>query len=104
MAGERLPASYINHYIANGGAVVPAFGARAADTDKAAVEALQKAYGPDRKVSILSLAPAIQAYGSSADHHVVESWRTPRPVVHVTEAYQAPLQLLDRVNCFMCNI
>ena len=48
--GERLPASYINHYIANGGAVVPAFGGKATDTDKAAVAALQKAYGPERKV------------------------------------------------------
>ena len=25
-AGERLPASYVNFYLANGGAVIPAFG------------------------------------------------------------------------------
>lgn len=50
VAGERLPASYINHYIANGGAVVPAYGGKATDTDQAAREALAKAHGPDRKV------------------------------------------------------
>ena len=48
--GERLPASYINHYVANGGVVVPAFGGFSADRDAEAVTALQKAYGPDRKV------------------------------------------------------
>lgn len=47
--GERLPASYINHYIANGGVVIPQFGAGAKETDKKALEVLQKAY-PDRKV------------------------------------------------------
>lgn len=25
-AGDRLPASYVNFYLANGGAVIPAFG------------------------------------------------------------------------------
>ncbi len=51
--GERLPASYINHYIANGGAVIPQFGgpglARATETDAQALEVLQAAYGPERK-------------------------------------------------------
>lgn len=51
VAGERLPASYINHYIANGGSVVPAYGGKATDTDQAAREALARAHGPDRKVS-----------------------------------------------------
>ncbi len=45
-AGARLPGSYINHYVANGGVVVPAFGYH---TDALALEALQRAY-PDRKV------------------------------------------------------
>ncbi len=51
--GERLPASYINHYIANGGAVIPQFGgpglARATETDAQALEVLQAAYGSERK-------------------------------------------------------
>ena len=51
--GERLPASYINHYIANGGAVIPQFGGpgleRATDTDAKALEVLQAAYGSERK-------------------------------------------------------
>jgi hypothetical protein len=60
--GERLPASYINHYIANGGAVIPQFGGkpgleRATETDKKALEVLQKAYGPERKVGHHSLCP-----------------------------------------------
>ena len=39
----------MQHYIANGGAVIPCYGGKASDTDKAAVEVLQKAYGPERK-------------------------------------------------------
>ena len=50
IAGERLPASYINHYIANGGAVVPQFGAAATDTDKRVLDVLSEAYGSERKV------------------------------------------------------
>ncbi|KAK9817303.1 hypothetical protein WJX72_012405 [[Myrmecia] bisecta] len=50
---ERLPATYINHYVANGGVVMPSFGgpgsARVTELDGLAFEALQKAY-PDRKV------------------------------------------------------
>eukprot|EP00891_Asterochloris_glomerata_P009156 jgi/Astpho2/9156/Aster-07801 len=50
LAQERLSGSYINHYIANGGAVIPQFGGTATDTDRLAIETLQKAYGPERKV------------------------------------------------------
>lgn len=50
IAGERLPASYINHYVANGGVVVPRFGGYSADRDAEAVRIFQEAYGPDRKV------------------------------------------------------
>lgn len=42
--GERLPATYINHYKANGGAVIPQFGAGAAEADKRALEILHEAY------------------------------------------------------------
>jgi agmatine deiminase len=45
-ACARLPGSYINHYVANGGVVVPSFGY---PTDALALQALQRAY-PDRKV------------------------------------------------------
>lgn len=48
--GERLPASYINHYVANGGVVVPRFGGYSADRDAEAVRIFQEAYGPERKV------------------------------------------------------
>lgn len=47
LANARLPGSYINHYKANGGAVIPQFGY---PTDQQAIDVLQKAYGPDCKV------------------------------------------------------
>lgn len=46
-AGERLAASYVNFYIANGGIVMPAFGEPGADA--AAQQVLQEAF-PDRTV------------------------------------------------------
>jgi agmatine/peptidylarginine deiminase len=33
-AGVRMPATYINHYAANGGVVVPQFGGWAEETDR----------------------------------------------------------------------
>ena len=39
--GVRMPATYINHYAANGGAVVPQFGGWAAETDALAIKTLQ---------------------------------------------------------------
>jgi agmatine deiminase len=46
-AGERLAASYVNFYCANGGIVMPAFGVP--DADAAAQKVLQEAF-PDRTV------------------------------------------------------
>ncbi|KAG2424629.1 hypothetical protein HXX76_014354 [Chlamydomonas incerta] len=45
-AGARLPASYINHYIVNGGVVVPLFGGEQRRSDDAALEVLTAAYAP----------------------------------------------------------
>ncbi len=42
LPGVRMPATYINHYAANGGVVVPQFGGTAAETDRLAIETLQK--------------------------------------------------------------
>ena len=42
--GERLSASYINHYKANGGAVLSRFGAGAAEADQRALDILGEAY------------------------------------------------------------
>ncbi|PNH00858.1 putative agmatine deiminase, partial [Tetrabaena socialis] len=47
--GERLAASYINHYIANGGIVCPQFGGEQSKSDELALEVLSNAY-PGRKV------------------------------------------------------
>lgn len=41
LPGVRMPATYINHYCANGGVVVPQFGGWAAETDALAIETLQ---------------------------------------------------------------
>ena len=46
-AGERLAASYVNFYIANGGIVMPLLDSR---TDRAALAAVKRLF-PDRKVS-----------------------------------------------------
>ncbi|GIL60534.1 hypothetical protein Vafri_15082 [Volvox africanus] len=48
-AGRRLPASYINSYIVNGGVVVPQFGGQHSRSDEDALIALAAAF-PDRKV------------------------------------------------------
>lgn len=50
IAGERLPATYINHYTANGGAVVPQFGFNASANDERALEDIYQAYNGERKV------------------------------------------------------
>ena len=48
-AGERLAASYVNFYFANGIALVPQFGGGNAESDRRAVQILE-ALCPDRKV------------------------------------------------------
>jgi agmatine deiminase len=50
IAGERLPATYINHYTANGGAVVPQFGYAATAADERALEDIYQAYNGERRV------------------------------------------------------
>ena len=68
--GERLPASYINHYIANGGAVIPQFGgpglARATETDAQALQVLQAAYGSERKARAAPTFDCVFCCGVSA--------------------------------------
>ena len=48
-AGERLAASYVNFYFANGIALVPQFGGENKESDRRAVQILE-ALCPDRKV------------------------------------------------------
>ncbi len=47
--GERLAASYVNFYFINGAALVPQFGGDNAESDKRAIEILQKLC-PDREI------------------------------------------------------
>ncbi|GLC33916.1 hypothetical protein PLESTM_000133400, partial [Pleodorina starrii] len=48
-AGARMAGSYINHYVVNGGVVVPQFGGEQSRSDAEALAALSAAY-PDRRV------------------------------------------------------
>ncbi|GFR48194.1 hypothetical protein Agub_g10010 [Astrephomene gubernaculifera] len=54
VAGVRLPGSYINHYVVNGGVVVPQFGGEQSDSDAAALSVLSAAYPGRRVVGVLT--------------------------------------------------
>jgi len=47
--GDAMPGSYVNHYLCNGGVVVPQFGGIAAERDAAAMAVLRGCH-PDRAV------------------------------------------------------
>lgn len=61
--GQRLTLSYLNYYPVNGGIIVPTFGQDAKDTDKKAIETLQKIY-PDRKIVPIDGMPIIKGGGN----------------------------------------
>ena len=86
VAGVRMPATYINHYAANGGVVVPQFGGWAEETDRRAIETLQAAYGPDYKVH--SLPPQLQVTAVSMQTAMKQ---LPSPVTF-TSTYILPAQ------------
>jgi agmatine deiminase len=46
---NRLTLSYLNFYFVNGGIILPVFGGAAEETDRLAVESLQRVF-PDRKI------------------------------------------------------
>lgn len=69
--GERIPASYINFYIANGGIVLPVFDDPA---DRPAVETLERAF-PDRTVVPV---PSINIVRSGGCIHCITQ-QEPRP-------------------------
>ncbi|MEF9933175.1 MAG: agmatine deiminase family protein [Cetobacterium sp.] len=56
--GQLLTMSYINYLPVEGAVVVPTFGGDAAETDRKALETLQKAY-PDRKIVPIDGMPII---------------------------------------------
>ena len=59
-AGERMAASYVNFYLANGGIVAPSFNV---ETDEIACQILQKCY-PDRKVVMVDSRDLIVGGGN----------------------------------------
>ncbi|KAK9839409.1 hypothetical protein WJX81_000485 [Elliptochloris bilobata] len=98
---ERLPASYINHYIANGGAVIPQFGGpgleRATETDAKALEVLQAAYGPERKVVGVKLPEILLNAGNI--HCITQQQPAARVCGVRSLAYlQQRVRLLSRVH------
>lgn len=60
--GQLLTLSYINYLPVTGGVIVPIFGGDAEETDKKALEAIQRAY-PDRKVVPVDGMPIIVGGG-----------------------------------------
>ncbi|MEW5306440.1 MAG: hypothetical protein WDW38_007379 [Sanguina aurantia] len=69
--GERLSGSYVNHYAANGGVVVPQFGGLQAASDKQALEILSAAY-PGRKVVGVSSREVLLNAGNV--HCITQQW------------------------------
>jgi agmatine deiminase len=69
--GERVPLSYINFYIANGGIVLPVFDDPA---DRAATEALERAF-PDR---VVVTVPSLDIVRSGGCIHCITQ-QQPRP-------------------------
>ncbi|QNK42632.1 agmatine deiminase family protein [Caproicibacter fermentans] len=61
--GVRLTLSYLNFYLVNGGLILPVFGGDAAETDRCAVEILQKAF-PDRKIRTVNGIPLVREGGN----------------------------------------
>lgn len=49
LGDKRLTLSYLNFYFVNGGIILPVFGGEAEETDRLAVETLQRVY-PDKKI------------------------------------------------------
>jgi agmatine deiminase len=70
--GDRLPASYVNFYIANGGVVMPSFND---PMDIQAVNTLQSLF-PDRKVVAVSAREIL--LGGGAVHCIVQQIPLPR--------------------------
>lgn len=60
--GQLLTPSYINYLPVTGGIILPVFGGEASETDKKAIEVLQKAY-PDRKIVPVDGMPIIKGGG-----------------------------------------
>ncbi len=71
--GERLAASYVNFYIANGGIVMPTFGL---PSDHAAIELIKREF-PDRKVVPI---PSIEVLLGGGNFHCItqQEIKTPR--------------------------
>ncbi|MFF3645272.1 agmatine/peptidylarginine deiminase [Streptomyces sp. NPDC002564] len=73
VAGEEVEVSYLNHYLANGGVVVPVAGL---PEDEAALAVLAAAH-PDRKV--VGVRAAAVAYGGGGVHCITQQIPAARP-------------------------
>lgn len=50
--GDRLAATYVNHYIANGGVILPVFGGENEENDNNAVKILERVYAPRKVMTV----------------------------------------------------
>ena len=69
VAGEAVGLSYMNHYICNGGVIVPQAGGAARATDEAALEAINLAY-PDHEV--VGVPALTIAFGGGGPHCITQ--------------------------------
>jgi agmatine deiminase len=67
-AGQRLPASYANFYIANGLVLLPGYDA---ERDEAARAVLQRVF-PTRRVTVIDCTDLV--WGLGAIHCVTQQW------------------------------
>jgi len=74
--GVRLTLSYLNFYFVNGGIVLPVFGGEHAETDRKAVEILEKAF-PDRTIAPVN--GLIIARGGGNVHCLTQQVPDPSP-------------------------
>lgn len=76
VAGGEVEVSYLNHYVANGGVVVPVAGL---PEDEAALAVLASAY-PGRKV--VGVRAAAVAYGGGGVHCITQQIPAAHPAAH----------------------
>lgn len=69
VGGERVPNTYLNCYLCNGGVIVPVAGGPAADSDDEALERLRVAF-PEREV--VGVPGLVLSYGGGGPHCITQ--------------------------------
>lgn len=83
-AGQRLAGSYINHYVANGGVIVPQFGGKQSKSDLEALEV--RLEGSCLQACLCPLPATLDEGGGRASCHA-----RPVPIPFLSSMWPAPL-------------